>query len=52
MKLRFYFRVIGLTFLLFPSWVNKCLVFDGWKLPYITDCNSIRNNMSFKEILI
>jgi hypothetical protein len=51
MKPRFYFRVIGLTWILFPRLVNKCLVFDGWKLPYVTD-GSIRNDLSFKEINI
>jgi hypothetical protein len=52
MKPRFYLRVIKLTFVLFPKLVNKCLVFDGWKLPYITDANYIRNDLSFKEIKI
>jgi hypothetical protein len=48
---KFYLRVINLTFLLFPRWVNKCLVFDGWNKPYITD-GSIRNDLSFREINI
>ena len=52
MKPRFYLRVLKFTSLLFPTWVNKCLVFDGWKLPYITDANYIRNDLSFKEIKI
>jgi hypothetical protein len=51
MKPKFYLRVINLTFVLFPKLVNKCLVFDGWKRPYVTD-SSIRNDSSFKEIKI
>lgn len=51
MKPKFYIRVINITFLLFPKWINKCLVFDGWKLPFIID-SSIRNDLSFKEIKI
>ncbi len=52
MKPRFYLRVRNLTFLLFPMWINKCLVFDGWKLPYITDATYIRNDLSFREVKI
>ncbi len=51
MKPKFYLRVSQVTFLLFPKWVNICLVFDGYQLPYIID-SSIRNNLSFKEINI
>ena len=51
MKPRFYLRVISVMFILFPNLVNKCLVFDGWKLPYIVD-SSIRSNLTFKEIKI
>lgn len=51
MKPRFYFRVSRIMFMLFPKWVNMCLVFDGWKLPYIID-SAIRNDLSFKEINI
>ncbi len=51
MRPRFYLRVINLTFVLFPNLVNKCLVFDGWKLPYITD-GSIRNDLSFIEFKV
>jgi hypothetical protein len=29
-----------------------CLVFDGWRKPYITESNNIRNDLSFKEITI
>jgi hypothetical protein len=52
MKPRFYLRVINLTFVLFPKWVNKCLVFDGWKLPYICNATDIRGDLSFIEIKI
>jgi hypothetical protein len=52
MKPRFYLRVIKLTFVLFPKWVNKCLVFDGWKLPYVCDTNDIRGDLSFIEFKV
>ena len=52
MKPKFYLRVINFTFLLFPKWINKCLVFDGWKLPYVCNTNDIRGNLSFSEIKI
>lgn len=47
---KFYFRVINISFILFPKLVNKCLVFDGFKI-YITD-GSIRRDLNFKEIKI
>jgi hypothetical protein len=52
MKPRFYLRVINISSLLFPNWVNKCLVFDGWKLPYVCDTNEIINDLSFKEFKV
>ena len=51
MKPRFYLRISRLMSLLFPKWINLCLVFNGWKLPYITD-SSIRNDLTFKEFNI
>ncbi len=50
--MRFYIRVINLFFLLFPKSVNKCLVIDGFKKPYICNTTDIRGNLSFKEIKI
>ncbi len=52
MKPKFYLRVINLTFVLFPKLVNKCLVFDGWKLTYVCDTNDIRGNLSFIEFKV
>jgi hypothetical protein len=52
MKPRFYLRVINMTFILFPSCVNWCLVFDGWKIPYLCHAHEIINDLSFKEFKI
>ena len=49
---KFYIRSINLFFMLFPKSVNKCLVFDGWNIPYICQTNDIRCDMSFKQICI
>lgn len=46
-KLKFYVRIA------WPCrWVNMCLVFDGWKRPYVCYATSIRGNMEFAEINI
>jgi len=50
--MKFYVRIIDLSFMLFPKLVNKCLVFDGFKKPYVCNATEIRGDFSFKEIRI
>ena len=49
---KFYIRTINLCSMLFPKSVNKCIVFDGFKKPYVCTANAIRCNMDFKQICI
>lgn len=49
---RFYIRSIYLLAILFPKTVNMCIVFDGFKNPYICKTNDIRRDMTFKEFYI
>jgi len=52
MKLNFYIRVIGITAMFFPSLINKCLVFNGFKKPHIYNAKEIIGDLSFNEIRI
>jgi hypothetical protein len=52
LKPKFYLRVIGPAWILFPQWVNKCLVFNGFKRPYVCNATDIRGDLSFLEFKI
>lgn len=49
---RFYISAIYLLAMLFPKTVNLCIVFDGFKKPYICETTDIRRDMTFKEFYI
>jgi len=52
MKIKFYLRAIKLASILFPKMVNKCLVFNWKRIPYVCDTNDIRGDLSFIELKI
>lgn len=50
--MKLYIRSIYILPTLLPNTINKCLVLDGFKIPYVCQTNDIRNNMLFKQICI
>ncbi len=46
-KPKFYIRFI---FFAPVSWWNKCIVFDGWKRPYIAPATRMRPQLEYLEI--
>lgn len=52
-KPKFYLRLINLiSFITFNKYVNYCLVFDGWNLPYWDVATSMRSKLEFVEVNI
>jgi len=47
-NIKFYIRLGILT----GKYVNRCLVFNKFKIPYWCDTNDIRHDLSFKQIKI